>query len=161
LVAEYLASLAENSERPRSVLNNAMSALGHVYRAFGLPNVTENYEIRMLTIALVKSGTVVPMVRSKKMPLSNFHALFMSWSDNGSLDLKSLRLKAVTLLGLTAMLRPFDFAPNARYIDDQGVECRIVFSVDQVLFSDQDATITFLLLLGLHTKLKRRRQSLK
>ena len=56
LVAEYLASLAENSERPRSVLNNAMSALGHVFRALGLPNVTENYEIRMLTVALVKSG---------------------------------------------------------------------------------------------------------
>ncbi|KAH3783352.1 hypothetical protein DPMN_161289 [Dreissena polymorpha] len=32
LVAEYLASLSKNSERPRSVLNNAISALGHVYR---------------------------------------------------------------------------------------------------------------------------------
>ena len=58
------------------------------------------------------------------MPLSNFHDLFMSWSDNCALDLKSLRLKAVTLLALTALLRPSDIASNARYIDDQGVECR-------------------------------------
>ena len=142
ILAEFLATVAEKSARPRSVLNTTTAALGHVYRALDLPNISESYEIRMLITALVKSGTSVPMLRSKVMPVSHFHDLFMNWSGNDALNLRSLRLKAITLLALTAMLRPSDIAPNARQMNSNG-ECKVVFSVNQVLFSNNDVKITF------------------
>ena len=142
ILAEFLATVAEKSARPRSVLNTTTAALGHMYRALDLPNVIERYEIRMFITALVKSGTSVPMLRSKAMPVGHFHDLFMNWADNDALDLKSLRLKAITLLALTAMLRPSDIAPNARQLNSHG-ECRVVFSVNQLIFSKHDVKITF------------------
>ena len=96
----------------------------------------------MFITALVKSGTSVPMLRSKAMPVGHFHDLFMNWADNDALDLKSLRLKAITLLALTAMLRPSDITPNARQFNSHG-ECRVVFSVNQLIFSKHDVKITF------------------
>lgn len=54
----------------------------------------------MLICALVKSGTSRPMQRSKVMPISSFPDLFLKWDDNNKLDLKALRLKAITLLAL-------------------------------------------------------------
>ena len=76
------------------------------------------------------------------MPVGHFHDLFMNWAGNDALDLKSLRLKAITLLALTAMLRPSDIAPNARQLNSHG-ECRVVFSVNQLIFSKHDVKITF------------------
>ena len=142
ILTEFLATVAEKSARPRSVLNTATAALGHMYCALDLPNVIERYEIRMFITALVKSGTPVPMLKSKAMPVGHFHDLFMNWADNDALDLKSLCLKAITLLALTAMLRPSDIAPNARQFNSNG-ECRVVFSVNQLIFSKNDVKITF------------------
>ena len=62
----------------------------------------------------------------------------MNWADNDALDLKSLRLKAITVLTLTTMLRPSDIATNARQLNSNG-ECRVVF---QRLFSKHDVKIT-------------------
>jgi hypothetical protein len=76
------------------------------------------------------------------MPTSSFHDLFLKWEDNNTLDIKALRLKAITLLALTAMLRPSDIAPNAQTVDTDGVR-KVVFAVDQVAFSDEDAKIQF------------------
>ena len=124
ILAEFLATVAEKLTRPRSVLNTTTAALGHMYRALELPNVIERYEIRMFITALVKSGMSVPMLRSKAMPVGHFHDLLMNWADNDALDLKSLRLKAITLLrallALTAMLWPSEIAPNARQLNSNG-----------------------------------------
>ena len=124
ILAEFLATVAEKLTRPRSVLNTTTAAPGHMYRALELPNVIEGYEIRMFITALVKSGTSVPMLRSKAMPVGHFHDLLMNWADNDALDLKSLRLKAITLLpallALTAMLWPSDIALNARQLNSNG-----------------------------------------
>ena len=65
----------------------------------------------------------------------------MNWADNDALDLKSLRLKAITVLALTTMLRPSDIASNARQLNSNG-GCRVVFSVNQRLFSKHDVKIT-------------------
>ena len=107
-----------------------------------MPDLSCNYEIKMLLTTLVKSGTSEPMARSKVMPIQNFHDLFMKWPDNESLDIKSLRLKVITLLALTAMLRPSDIAPNARMTTPEG-ETKVVFGVDQVDFQDRFAKLTF------------------
>ena len=100
-------------------------------RSLDLPNVVESYEIRMFITTLEQSDTSVPILRSKAMSGGHFHDLFMNWSENDALDLKSLRLKAITLLALAAMLRPSDIAPNARQLNSTG-ECRVVFSVNQL-----------------------------
>lgn len=141
-LAEFLYLLSTESQRPSSILHTATAALGHVYKIQGLTNIVDTYEIKMLITALIKSGTTLPMKRSKVMPIGNFHDLFLSWDDNDRLDIKSLRLKAITLLALTAMLRPSDIAPKACTVDENGVN-RVVFAVDQVAFSDQDAKIKF------------------
>ena len=142
ILVQFLAQVAERSDRPRSVLNTTTAALGHVYRILRLPILTDNYEIRLFISALVKSGTTAPMLRSKVMPIRKFYDMFMNWSNNDLLDIRSLRLKAITLLALTAMLRPSDIAPNARHAGTEG-ESKVVFSVDQVLFTEHDAKITF------------------
>ena len=129
ILTEFLAIVEEKLARPRSVLNTTTAALGHMYRALDLPNVVASCEIRMFITALVKSGTSVPMLRSKAMPVGHVHDLFMNWADNDALDLKSLRLKAIRLLALTSMLRPSDIAPNALKLNSNG-ECRVVFSVN-------------------------------
>ena len=43
MLAELLATVAEKSARPRSVLNNTTAALGHMYQALDLPNDVESY----------------------------------------------------------------------------------------------------------------------
>ena len=142
VLAEFLCSIAEQSQRPSSVLNVATAALGHVYRILELPDLPGSYAIRTFVCALVKSGTSVPMTRSKVMPIRNFHDLFLGWDENKELDLKSLRLKVITLLALTVMLRPSDIAPNARHVS-LGEEEKVVFKVDQVSFSEQGAKLQF------------------
>ncbi|KAL4239635.1 hypothetical protein ACF0H5_000444 [Mactra antiquata] len=141
-LADFLYLIACQSQRPHSELRTATAAFGHIYKVQSLPNIADSYEIKMLICALVKSGTSRSMQRSKVMPSSSFHDLFLKWEDNNTLDIKALRLKAITLLTLTAMFRPSDIAPNAQTVDTDGVK-KVVFTVDQVVFSDEDAKIHF------------------
>lgn len=142
VLANFLSELASTSARPSSILRTATAAIGHVYKVKGMTNIIDSFEIRMLLSALVKSGTFAPMSRSKVMPVHKFNNLFLSWGDNQLLDLKSLRLKAITLLALTAMLRPSDIAPNARVVTPSG-EDKVVFSVNQIEFQEGYAKIIF------------------
>ena len=70
-------------------------------------------DVRQLMDGIMKSRTIQPLVRSKVMPRKNFQDLFNSWPENDMLSLEMLRLKTVTLLALTGMLRPSDLAPQA------------------------------------------------
>ncbi len=47
------------------------------------------------------------------MPLQPFLTLFVNWDSNFALSLERLRLKAITLFALAAMLRPSDVAPGS------------------------------------------------
>lgn len=102
--------------------------------------------ISMLCTALVKSGTVSPMQRSHVMPVEPFTDLFRGWPNNSELSIKQLRLKAITLFAITAMLRPSDIAPKSVIFDPStGSQRRITFNKDQIVFTDNgDAKITFL-----------------
>lgn len=141
-LAEFLRLIADGSDRPNSVLRTALAALGHLYSVKGNRHLIESPEIRLLVTALVKSGTVAPMRRSKVMPVQAFHDLFMKWPSNDILDVRCLRLKAITLLALTLMLRPSDIAPKAQIAGANQVQ-QVCFSVDQVEFRESDAKITF------------------
>jgi len=141
VVADFLCTVSDKSSRPSSVLGTASAAIGHIYKGMQLPNVMDSPELQMLITGLIKSGTSVPMNRSKVMPVQSFHDLFLSWPDNSLLSVKDLRLKAITLLAMTLMLRPSDAAPKGVVYTDKGVE-KLVFSTDQVDFHETSATFT-------------------
>jgi integrase len=79
------------------------------------------------------------------MPKEAFADLFESWEDNEQLSTSDLRLKAVTLLALSVMLRPSDIAPKGKQFSalDNSFSS-IVFSTDQLVFRDDGGMqITF------------------
>jgi len=75
------------------------------------------------------------------MPVNKFPDLFMSCPDNCGLNTKDLRLKAVALLATTLILRPSDAAPKGK-LHTAERPSDLVFSVDQVEFSEHGAKFT-------------------
>ena len=75
------------------------------------------------------------------MPTECFTEVFKSW-DNYTISIKHLRMKAISLLALTTMLRPSDIAPKALHIDGNDVVTQYCFSEDQIKFkADGNMTI--------------------
>ena len=135
LLAEFLCNTSDESNRPSSVLHSTVAALGHVYMALNIEDITRDNNIRRLITALIKSGTVLPRKRSIVMPTQVFSSLFLSWGQNDQLSIKFLRLKAITLLALAFMLRPSDVAPNATFYNQHSeTEQKLSFTTDIVTF---------------------------
>ena len=132
-IADFLCWLGSQSSKPASQLNTACAAIGHLYESIGTKNLMQTSEIKLLIQGLIKAGTEAPMRISKVMPVEAFCELFSSWSENEGLTIKELRLKAVTLLALTVMLRPSDIAPKSViYQADCDTVRRSVFSTDHI-----------------------------
>ena len=74
IIAEYLGSLADSSDRPKSKINGTLAALTSFYEAFDVYPVSPN--IRKLANAVVKSRTVKPMLQTPNMPIKPFINLF-------------------------------------------------------------------------------------
>ncbi len=144
-IAQFLCEIADSSKAPRSQLKVANAAITHVYNTVGVhTSVLDNYFVHRLMDSLVKSGTQVPMQRSKIMPIRPFKELFSSWEVNEKLSLKDLRLKTITTLALTLMLRPSDIAPKSvRFDKETGTSTKVVFSTDNIEFCDTGANIMF------------------
>ena len=121
-IAEFLCYVSDDSKKPNSVLKVVKSALKSLYKGMGLEDVFDE-NVNDLCTALVKSGTTEPMKRSDAMPVDNFAKLFfVSWGSNELLTLKQLRLKSITLLALSLMLRPSDIAPRSCVYDQCQVQ---------------------------------------
>ena len=146
VLAEFLCMIADGSERPRSTLRTAVSALGALFETVLDNNPLAEPAIVRLTTALVKSSTSEPMNKSRVMPVEPFYKLFGSWGDNLDLSLDKLRLKTISLLALSCMLRPSDIAPKGVLFDSTDLsERKFVMSVDQVRFEDNgNLTLQFL-----------------
>ena len=143
-LADFLCSLCDHSERPQSVLATAMAALSHVYCALDLRDITKDVHITRLISALVKSGTIRAMKRSTVLPIERFTEMFKEWGPNEILSIKQLRLKAITLLALSLMLRPSDVAPNAKYFDEETLSLqKVLFTTDMLKFDDDGVHVTF------------------
>jgi hypothetical protein len=87
----------------------------------------------------------MPMERTPVLPIKPFSDLFVKWGPNTTLSTAQLRLKVITLLAITMMLRPSDIAPKSVCFDahDNMVSSRI-FCANQVVFKeDGSAMITF------------------
>jgi hypothetical protein len=125
-----------------------MAAVSNLLSATGLSQVSplqSNNELQIFASkSLVKAQTTRPMCKSKVMPITPFRNFFLEWPDDGALTVRQLRLKCITLLALTLMLRPSDIAPHARIFDnDTGFSKPVIFSTDNVLFNeDGSASIT-------------------
>lgn len=68
--------------------------------------------------------------------------MFCAWPNNNQLDTKKLRLKCLTLLALTIMLRPSDVAPKAQlFHSNTGESSQVVLSVNDLRFDEKGVTL--------------------
>jgi hypothetical protein len=110
-----------------------------------LTDISHDRDVGRLVQALTKSGTIMTMQKSQVMPIKNFCDLFYSWPRNELLDIKRLRLKAITLLALVGMLRPSDIAPKTVIFDPETMSTsNVVLSTDDVSFHE-DGSLTLTL----------------
>ena len=116
VLAEYLCTLAARSDRPKSVSSTVTAALVCFCEAIGIQSMVSR-NVNNLLEGLVKSQTVKPMKRSRVMPVYKFTELFLSWPGNYLMSLEDLRLKCITLLAITVMMRPSDAAPLSTVFD--------------------------------------------
>ena len=135
MLADFLCSVADQSERPQSQIKAVMAALSHLYHGLGCMDITHTFQVRQLICALVKSSTTKPMQQSKVMPVEPFHDMFVLWEDNDRLPIEKLRLKCICLLALLFMCRPSDLAPKGVIFDPVTMqEKAMVLSTKQVSF---------------------------
>ena len=146
LLVEFLCNVSDGSDRPKSALICAKSALGHLFNAQGMCDMLSNPWIKNLTTALVKSGTKEARRRSSVIPTGPIRELLSSWPDNESLDTKRLRQKCITAMALSLMLRPSDLSPKGlSYCSSTGLVSAMIFERQHVTFrEDGSAAVTFL-----------------
>lgn len=145
ILADFLCSLADSSQRPKSLLCTALAALSIVYNISELCDITKHQSIIRLCSALIKSGTSVPLKHSTVLPIQAFHHLFNTWECNDKLSLADLRLKAITLLALSLMLRPSDIAPKGQVFNSfSGETSNFILTTDMLSFSDDGVLITLM-----------------
>ena len=143
--ADFLCLMADSSQRPKSILCTALSALSLVYVHSGLCDITKNPSIVRLCSALIKSGTSAPLRHSTVLPIQAFHNLFKTWESNDKLSLADLRLKAITLLALSLMLRPSDIAPKGEVFNSfSGETSNFLFTTDMLKFTNDGLLITLM-----------------
>jgi hypothetical protein len=134
-LADIMCATADSSARPASQLRTVQAAVGILYAVTDQSNVLDSFDLHKLGVALTKSGTKVPMTRTSISPIKPFRDMFMLWSYNDLLPLKDLRLKVITLLALTVMLRPSDVAPKGKIFDAEKLSTdSILFTADMVTF---------------------------
>lgn len=143
--SDFLCSVADESERPESLLKMCSAAITCLYNGLDQCSPMDNSDIKRLLSGLVKSSTKRPAKRTEIMPVKPFIDYFLSQSDNENLTLKLLRLKTITLLALSFMTRPSDLAPRAEMFDSSDNTVYPCFlSRDNVRFhEDNSVTITF------------------
>ena len=101
--------------------------------------------ISRLCSALIKSGTSIPLKHSTVLPIEPFNNMFEAWKENANLTLSDLRLKAITLLAFSLMLRPSDIAPKALFFDNlTGETKKFIFSTDMIEFTSEGLKVCFL-----------------
>ena len=137
IIAYFLCAVADGASRPESMLKNSRAFIGHMYAALGLSNPIGS-DMHQRISRLVKSGTKVPLKRTKVISCKPFEDLFIFWGPNSPLSTSQLRQKAVTLLALVYMARLSDLPPPpARSLTLSLVAQQLVsFMVDMVNYHD-------------------------
>ena len=144
VLADYLTEVARSTPRPKSVLNTTVVALSCLSGAVRIKNPV-SAEINKLVVGLTKSCTKQPMKRSSAMPTEPFMLLFKSWKGNWFLSTEDLRLKAITLLSLSLMLRPSDIAPQGRVLAEGDTQFEQLELTVHMLRFNPDGSLTITL----------------
>ena len=85
------------------------------------------------------------MKKAKVIPVENFQELFTTWPENETLSVKDIRLKAVTILALTLMLRNSDIASNGViFYDSSGLALRKKKPLKNLVFEQNHMNVTFI-----------------
>ena len=85
-LVEFLCTISDGSDKPKSQLNCTMAACSKLYKAMELRNLTESDAVKGFVMALVKSQTSQPRTRSSVMPVNAFTSLFKSWPSSDELS---------------------------------------------------------------------------
>ena len=133
-LADCLLNIVSVSERPSSMINCILAAMAHIYKLLGKNDITNDIFVKQFAVGIVKSMTKNHRNKSNVMPIEKFTCHFLSLNNN-NIDIKTLRLKCITLLALVTMLRPSDIAPKSVWIDSEGIEHNYVFSSDHIIFN--------------------------
>ena len=144
VLSAFLCEIADSSNRPQSQLKSAMAAISHLMDVLDKTNLAHDPDIQRLYQALVKSSTGETRQYSRVMPIEPFMKLFRSWPENKHLDIKRLRLKAITLMSLSLMLRPSDIAPKGKKFNPLTLTTNdYIFSTKDIKFYEDDMSVTF------------------
>lgn len=142
-MAEIICFLAENSARPQSCVNTFIAAIKQVFRAYKMRDISEDFAIRRLVTAVTKAQTERPMKRSTVLPINQLLTTMKLWGDNSTMPIKFLRIKAISLMAISLMLRPSDIAPNATFFERDSLdEKKVIFSTNMVVFKDNVMEVT-------------------
>ena len=144
-LANFLCEVADASDRPESVLRTVSAALSLLFEALGKTSPAAHPEIKRLVTALIKTGTVKPMKRTRPMPVEAFVKYFRELGPDCKLSLKDLRRKTVTLLALVFMARPSDLAPKGVVFNSKtlSVEKTMLSTSDIQFNEDGSLSVTF------------------
>lgn len=143
--ADFFCKVADQSDRPESILKMYSAAISCLYEGLKLDNPMCDLDLKRLITALIKSGTKRPAKRTEVMPVTPFVTYFKSQPVNAELSTKQLRLKAITLLALTYMARPSDLAPRGeRYDPEDNVFIPHSLARNNIVFhEDGSLSVTF------------------
>ena len=144
MVAEFLCAMADQSNRPESVIKSCAAAINCLFEALRKYSSANNPDVKRLIAGLIKSGTVTPMKRSQPMPAQPFVNLFHSWGNNERMPIQQLRM-TLTLIVLVCMSRPSDLALGGINFDPKDLSVQnIVLPLDNINFlPDNSLTIYF------------------
>ena len=143
IIADFLCTIADDSQRPQSQLTVSRAALSHLYDCYDIPCPAAGRDISLFTSAIVKSQTLCTMKKSTVMPIQPFTSMFLQWPDNAELPIKDLRLKCIVLLSLLFMCRPSDLAPKAQLFNPaDSTISNMDLTLNQVSFPDANDSIS-------------------
>ena len=144
VLVDFIVSLAQGANRPKASLKIVHATLSAFYEARGQIMPVNWQDLTRLLTAVIKLCTNDVMERSNVMPVESFKQLFLSWGSNDQLSLVQLRMKAVSLLALTAMCRPSDLAPQSTHLKLYGSHEQRFLRRTHVTFHSDRMMVIFL-----------------
>ena len=90
VISEFLSCLGNQSNRPESAIKVTSEAITCLFEALGKQSSMHHTDLKRLVSGIVKSGTSLPMQRTKPMPIQPFIDLFATFGDNDTMTLRRL-----------------------------------------------------------------------
>ena len=129
-VAHFFRDISSKSIRPGPSLITASAAIAGMYKGSAHSDPTKSQLLTMLKQAIVNTGTKQPRKNTPTFPISKLTSYLSELGEDDTLEVKTLRAKAIVLLALVGLFRPSDlerikldhlnFGPNSVVIANFG-----------------------------------------